>query len=111
MRPFFDREPGYDLDQTPKGGRAGGGETLEAAIAVALGPKRTRQVIQRRSPVVHLDGFAGRQPARRARAKAEIRRPLVRDERCVQCGHAVVVAGCCRGRMLVEWHGFALLAI
>ncbi len=51
MRPFFDREPRHDLDQTPQARRASGGETLKAAIAVALGLKLTRQVVQRRVPV------------------------------------------------------------
>ena len=48
MRPFFDREPRHDLDQTPQARRAGGGETLKAAIAVALGLKLTRQIVHPR---------------------------------------------------------------
>ncbi len=75
MLPFIDREPRHDLDQTPQARRAGGGETLKAAIAVALGLKLARQVVQRRVPVAQLDHVARRQNAAGAREETEIRRP------------------------------------
>ncbi len=80
-RPLFDREPRHDLDQPPQARRAGRGETLKAAIAVAALLKLARQIVQRRSPVAQLNQVARRQNAAGAREETEIRRPLVREER------------------------------